>query len=87
MKLKRKGWYDVTCFNQGVMYEYKRRKWLKYEDIKGCSTSHAQFNTFRRARKNALALHTKLGCQVILTHWYYRKGVRYCEGWVIKERV
>lgn len=87
MKPKRKCWYEVTCFNQGIMYEYKRRKWLEYDNIKGCSTSHAQFNTIKRARKNAFALHAKYGCEVILLHRFYKKGVRYYREWVIKERV
>ncbi len=71
MKHKHKVWYDVTCFHQGVMYEYKRRKWLPYEEIKGHSCSHAHFRTARRALKNAYALSTRLGCEVILTRWFY----------------
>lgn len=86
MKRKHKVWYDVTCFNQGIMYEFKRRKWLGYDEIKGCSSSHASFKTFKRAKQNAIALSKKVKGKIILMRWCYKKGVRYCQEWVIKER-
>lgn len=86
MKRKRKSWAEVTCFNQGIAYESSTRKWKNYEDIKDCSSSHASFKTLRRAKKNAVALHTRLGCEVILLHIFYRKGRRFWREYYIKAK-
>lgn len=86
MKRKRKSWVEVTNFAQGIMYETATRKWKEYDDIQSCSSSHAQFKTLNRARRNAQALHTRLGCKVILLHWTYRKGRRVCREWFIKAK-
>lgn len=85
MKRKRKSWAEVTCYHAGVMYETATRKWKEYDDIKSCSCSHARFKTLNRAKQNALALHTKFGCEVILLHWTYNNGRRCCREWFIKE--
>ena len=86
MKRKNKTWAEVTCYRQDVMYEAATRKWKTYDDIKSCSSSHAQFKTLKRARQNAQALHTQLGCEVILLHWTYHKGRRVCREWFIKAK-
>lgn len=86
MKRKCKSWVEVTTFAQGLMYETSTRKWKEYDDIKSYSSSRARFKTLARARKNAIALNTRLGCEVWLIHWFYKNGKRYCDDWVIKER-
>lgn len=86
MKRKLKSWAEVTCFAQGIMYETSTRKWKEYEDLKSCSSSHARFRTLNRARKNALALHTQRGCEVLLLHWGYYKGKRICKEWFIRAK-
>lgn len=84
MKRKRKSWVEVTCFHERLMYVPKLRKWQSYDEIKFCSSSHATFNTLARARKNAVALSKKISSDVHLLHWFYKKGKRVCEEWIIK---
>lgn len=83
MKRKRMSWSDVTCYGANVMYEHATRKWKDYSDIKGYSSSHARFKTLRRAKKNAMALYTRYGCEVVLLHWTINKGGRLVREYTI----
>ena len=83
MKRNRMSWADVTCYGAYVMYEHSTRKWKDYDDIRGGASSHARFKTLNRARKNALALHTRFGCKVVLLHWSINKGVRMVKEYTI----
>lgn len=82
MRRKYKGRWEVTT-NAGLYYS--ERKWMEYKDVKMNSSTHAFFKTKKRAFRSAVGLMKKTNYEVVVCHWYYRKGHRFLREWVAKE--
>ena len=62
---------------------------LKYKGMWEVSTNaglcYRRFKTKKRAFRNAVGLLKKTNCEVVVRHWYYRRGHRFLREWVAKE--
>jgi len=80
MKRKRKVWYEIRV--KDMWWGGKNIGWIKSEDLSNTNyKSVCSSRTLRTAQK-AFSCMANLPSRSVLTRWYYKKGIRYCQDFI-----